>query len=72
MTNATLHPDERHARIQLASCYNLPDAHCVLHTHTTAGVAVACLRFNPNHGGGQDVFNALVRQVDRLDTSYQQ
>ena len=252
MTNATLHPDERHARIQLASCYrvfamlgwtemiynhitvrlpdsvsggakqflinpfglhysevtasnlvkidlkgqvldgstypvnpagflvhaaihdHLPDAHCVMHTHTTAGVAVACLQgglqqtnfysaqlhdmvayhdfegitihadetprllasignqpavilrnhgllawgktlphsfailwtlqracevqlatfsmgpaiavpqaiarkctrdslqFNPNHGAGQDVFNALVRQVDRLDTSYQQ
>jgi len=30
------------------------------------------LQFNPNHGAGQDVFNALVRQVDRLDDSYQQ
>lgn len=29
------------------------------------------LQFNPNHGAGQDVFDALVRQVDRLDTSYQ-
>ena len=28
------------------------------------------LQFNPNHGAGQDVFNALVRQVDRLDDSY--
>jgi ribulose-5-phosphate 4-epimerase/fuculose-1-phosphate aldolase len=28
------------------------------------------LQFNPNHGAGQDVFDALVRQVDRLDTSY--
>ncbi len=23
---------------------NMPDAHCVMHTHTTAGVAVACLQ----------------------------
>jgi ribulose-5-phosphate 4-epimerase/fuculose-1-phosphate aldolase len=30
------------------------------------------LQFNPHHGGGQDVFDALVRQVDRLDASYQQ
>ena len=29
------------------------------------------LQFNPNHGAGQDVFDALVRQVNRLDTSYQ-
>ena len=28
------------------------------------------LQFNPNHGAGQDVFNALVRQVDRIDASY--
>ena len=29
------------------------------------------LQFNPNHGAGQDVFDALVRQADRIDTSYQ-
>ena len=28
------------------------------------------LQFNPNLGAGQDVFDALVRQVDRIDTSY--
>ena len=28
------------------------------------------LQFNPDHGAGQDVFDALVRQVDRLDPSY--
>jgi ribulose-5-phosphate 4-epimerase/fuculose-1-phosphate aldolase len=28
------------------------------------------LQFDPKHGGGRDVFNALVRQVDRIDTSY--
>lgn len=38
-------------------------------------IAIKCtrdaLQFNPNHGAGQDVFDALVRQVDRIDTSYQ-
>jgi len=28
------------------------------------------LQFNPAHGAGKDVFDALVRQVDRIDTSY--
>jgi ribulose-5-phosphate 4-epimerase/fuculose-1-phosphate aldolase len=28
------------------------------------------LQFSPEHGAGQDVFDALVRQVDRLDSSY--
>lgn len=28
------------------------------------------LQFNPNHGAGQDVFDALVRQVDRIDPGY--
>ena len=28
------------------------------------------LQFNPKHGGGQDVFDALVRQIDRIDDSY--
>ncbi len=30
------------------------------------------LQFNPHHGAGRDVFDALVRQVDRIDNSYQQ
>ena len=38
-------------------------------------IAIKCtrdaLQFNPNHGAGQDVFDALVRQVNRLDISYQ-
>jgi ribulose-5-phosphate 4-epimerase/fuculose-1-phosphate aldolase len=29
------------------------------------------LQFNPDHGAGQDVFDALVRQVNRIDASYQ-
>ena len=28
------------------------------------------LQFNPAHGAGRDVFDALVRQVDRIDSSY--
>ena len=28
------------------------------------------LQFDPKHGAGQDVFNALVRQIERLDSSY--
>ena len=28
------------------------------------------LQFNPNHGAGRDVFDALVRQVTRIDESY--
>ena len=28
------------------------------------------LQFNPDHGAGQDLFDALVRQVDRIDSSY--
>lgn len=29
------------------------------------------LQFSPAHGAGKDVFDALVRQVDRIDVSYQ-
>lgn len=39
-------------------------------------VAAKCtrdaLQFNPHHGAGQDVFDALVRQVDRVDAGYRQ
>jgi ribulose-5-phosphate 4-epimerase/fuculose-1-phosphate aldolase len=30
------------------------------------------LQFHPEHGGGRDVFDALVRLVDRADTSYRE
>lgn len=37
-------------------------------------VAAQCtrdaLQFDPDHGAGRDVFDALVRQVDRIDSSY--
>lgn len=39
-------------------------------------IAVRCtrdaLQFDPSHGAGRDMFNALMRQVARLDASYQQ
>jgi ribulose-5-phosphate 4-epimerase/fuculose-1-phosphate aldolase len=28
------------------------------------------LQFDPNYGAGVDVFNALIRQIDRIDPSY--
>ncbi len=41
----------------------------------TPAVAARCtrdaLQFNPAHGAGRDVFDALVRQVERQDASYQ-
>lgn len=41
-----------------------------------AEVALRCtrdaLQFDPRHGAGQDMFNALTRQVLRLDAGYQQ
>jgi hypothetical protein len=40
----------------------------------TAEVAERCrcdaLQFDPAHGAGQDVLDALLRQVDRIDSSY--
>jgi ribulose-5-phosphate 4-epimerase/fuculose-1-phosphate aldolase len=40
-----------------------------------AAIAARCtrdaLQFSPQHGAGQDVFDALVRQVDKIDNRYQ-
>ena len=30
------------------------------------------LQFDPKHGGGRDVFDALIRQLDLVDTSYRE
>ena len=39
-------------------------------------IAAQCTRdsfqFDPRRGAGQDVFDALVRQIDRIDESYKQ
>ena len=67
-TFALLWTLQRACEIQLAtfsmgSAIPVPDA-----------VAARCtrdaLQFNPRHGAGLDMFDALVRQVDRADSSY--
>jgi ribulose-5-phosphate 4-epimerase/fuculose-1-phosphate aldolase len=67
-TFAILWTLQRACEIQLAT-FSMGPAIAV-----TEVVAERCtrdaLQFNPNHGAGRDVFEALVRQVDRLDTSY--
>jgi hypothetical protein len=32
--------------------------------------SIDALQFHPEHGGGRDVFDAMVRLVDRIDSSY--
>lgn len=43
-------------------------------TTVTQEIAEKCtrdsLQFNPKHGSGQDIFDALVRQVDKIDKSW--
>ena len=70
-TFAILWTLQRACEIQLAT-YSMGPAITV-----SDDIAARCtrdsLQFDVNHGGaGQDVFDALVRQVDRLDTSYRQ
>jgi ribulose-5-phosphate 4-epimerase/fuculose-1-phosphate aldolase len=67
-TFAILWTLQRACEIQLATlsmgpAIPVPEAIAARCTHDA-------LQFNPNHGAGQDVYDALVRQVDRLDTSY--
>ena len=38
--------------------------------HIAAKCTRDALQFNPNHGAGTDVFEALVRQMDRMDTGW--
>ena len=40
------------------------------HRGDRAQVQRDALQFNPEHGGGQDVFDAMVRLVDRIDPGY--
>jgi ribulose-5-phosphate 4-epimerase/fuculose-1-phosphate aldolase len=67
-TFAILWTLQRACEIQLATlsmgpAIPVPEAIAARCTHDA-------LQFNPNHGAGQDVYDALVRQVDRLDASY--
>jgi ribulose-5-phosphate 4-epimerase/fuculose-1-phosphate aldolase len=52
------------ATLSMGAAIPVPDA-----------IAAKCtrdsLQFDPDFGAGQDVFDALVRQVDQVDSSYQ-
>ena len=67
-TFAILWPLQRACEIQLAT-FSMGDPIPV-----SAAIAQRCtrdaLQFSPDLGAGQDLFDALVRQVDRLDTGY--
>ena len=70
-TFAILWTLQRACEIQLAT-FSMGGAQAAL--PVSEAVAQRCthdaLQFNPNHGAGRDVFDALVRQVDRIDSSY--
>lgn len=70
-TFAILWTLQRACEIQLAT-FSMGGAQAAL--PVPEAVAEKCtrdaLQFNPNHGAGRDVFDALVRQVDRIDSSY--
>ncbi|QHE83790.1 class II aldolase/adducin family protein [Hydrogenophaga sp. BPS33] len=62
---------QRACEIQMAT-YSMGGVQAVI--PVSEAIAAKCtrdaLQFNPNHGAGRDVFDALVRQVNRLDRSY--
>ncbi|WP_332742600.1 class II aldolase/adducin family protein [Hydrogenophaga sp.] len=70
-TFAILWTLQRACEIQLAT-FSMGGAAAAL--PVPEAVAAQCtrdaLQFNPRHGAGRDVFDALVRQVNRLDSSY--
>ena len=67
-TFAVLWTLQRACEIQMATL-SMGDPIPVSETIAARATADA-LQFNPAHGAGQDVFDALVRQVDRIDSSY--
>ena len=70
-TFAVLWTLQRACEIQLAT-FSMGGAEAVI--PVSEAIAAKCtrdaLQFNPNHGAGRDVFDALVRQVDRIDDDY--
>ncbi|MBX3611638.1 MAG: class II aldolase/adducin family protein [Hydrogenophaga sp.] len=70
-TFAILWTLQRACEIQLAT-FSMGGAQAAI--PVPEDIAAKCtrdaLQFNPNHGAGRDVFDALVRQVDRIDSSY--
>lgn len=70
-TFAILWTLQRACEIQMAT-FSMGGAEAAL--PVPEAIAARCtrdaLQFNPHHGAGRDVFDALVRQVNRLDRSY--
>jgi ribulose-5-phosphate 4-epimerase/fuculose-1-phosphate aldolase len=70
-TFAILWTLQRACEIQLAT-FSMGGAEAAIPVNEA--IAERCtrdaLQFHPAHGAGQDLFDALVRQVDRLDASY--
>jgi ribulose-5-phosphate 4-epimerase/fuculose-1-phosphate aldolase len=70
-TFAVLWTLQRACEIQLAT-FSMGGADAVI--PVPEAIAAKCtrdaLQFNPNHGAGRDMFDALVRQVDRIDDGY--
>ena len=79
----TMHADEWAGRLELAACYRIFAMlawtemiynHIAVRLPSSAAARSTrdALHFDPKHGGGQDMFVALTRQVARIDASYQQ
>jgi len=65
----TLWTAQRACEIQVAS-QALNDELIELPKHVLDQCTRVSLQYDENYGGGADVFNALVRQIDRKDRSY--
>jgi ribulose-5-phosphate 4-epimerase/fuculose-1-phosphate aldolase len=65
----TLWTAQRACEIQVAS-QGLNDELIELPQHVLDQCTRVSLQYDENYGGGADVFNALVRQIDRKDRSY--
>ena len=61
---------QRACEIQLATCSMGPAI--AVSDSIAQGCTRDSLQFDPRHGAGQNVFDALVRQVDRIDKTYRQ
>jgi ribulose-5-phosphate 4-epimerase/fuculose-1-phosphate aldolase len=60
---------QRACEIQVA-CKSMGDALIDIPTPVLEQATAKSLQFDPRYGAGVDVFNALIRQIDRIDQSY--
>ena len=65
----TLWTAQRACEIQLAS-QSLNDELIELPQHVLEQCSRVSLQYDAKYGGGSDVFNALLRQIDKIDQSY--